>query len=270
MAKKMETEIVPGGGVAAEIWDNAESTFVPALKKGLPPAKRKAAVRQVLQTSNLMSDRLPLINGEMLFEVHEGNYWKEWNYVDEHGNQQKYKNFDDYVEKELEMKRRKAYYLLKIYKKFVIELELPAEVLRDLSWTKAKEVTKVLDADNWKEILPKLHTMSTKEVRAMVKDMLGASGTTGGEEKFERMIFALSTDQEQNVAEALKVAQSLTGSEYSGVNIDMIATDFIAGKIGEGAEGALGKLDIIIKNIERAFGCTLEIKKIDEEHYASL
>jgi len=68
----------------------------------------------------------------------------------------------------------------------------------------------------------------------------------------------------------LKVAQSLTGSEYSGVNIDMIATDFIAGKIGEGAEGALGKLDIIIKNIERAFGCTLEIKKIDEEHYASL
>ena len=38
--------------IAVEIWDGAESTFVPALKKGLTVAQRKDAVRNVLQTSN--------------------------------------------------------------------------------------------------------------------------------------------------------------------------------------------------------------------------
>ncbi len=256
--------------IAVEIWDGAESTFVPALKKGLTVAQRKDAVRNVLQTSNTMSDRLPLINGEMLYEVHEGRYWDAWTYRED-GKDHEYANFDDYVERELDMKRRKAYYLLDIYKKFVVELKLPVEILRDLSWTKSKEIVKVIDEKNWKTLIPKLHTMTTNEVRDMVKTMQGKGGAkTAAEEKFDRMIFALAPDQHNNVQDALRVAQSLTGSQQAGNNLDMIAIDFIAGKIGEGAEGALGKLDIIIKSIERAFSCTLKVEQVDEEKYAKL
>ena len=44
----------------------------------------------------------------------------------------------------------------------------------------------------------------------------------------------------------------------TGRALDMIASDFLAGRIGEGDE-LVAKLDMHITNIERAFGVKLEV-----------
>jgi hypothetical protein len=272
-----EKELVVVSGVGADIWK--ESAFVPALRSDMSLAERKESCRELLRTAAKADDYLNLVSGEMLYEVNENAYWKDWTLKDElTGEERPYATFEEYADIELGLKRRKAYYLTKIYKRFVVELEVDREHLKDLQWSKAKIVEPLCTKENVLEILDKIKTMSKTAVEDYAKSLKageeGGDATTTTEaatEEFKIMKFKLAPTQYENVETALKIAGQLSGSDKEGNQLDMICSDFVAGNAGTGLQGALTNLNNSIQNLERAYGVKLNIESIvDEERYAKL
>lgn len=277
-----ESDITPyiAPGIGADLWKGSESTFVPVLAKDMPLAQRTQAVRDVLKQSMQIDDKLNLVQGELLYEASKNGYWKAWTYEDsDSGEFKNFETFEEYCEVELDMKRRKAFYLISIYQKFVVELGLPAEVLRELEWSKAKELTTIITDENWKGMLDKTKAMSVRKVKEMVDEMKGASkaptapatGTRAEAEPSSAMVsrtFRLHPEQAANVDNALKLAGSMTASEKDGHNLDLICSDFLSGSTESGLDGALTKLEIGIGNIERAFGVKLTVASVDASKLA--
>src|ERR1700730_14809923 len=72
--------------------------------------------------------------GRYLCEVRAGQYWRLENL----------KSFDEFLEKRFPGSRRKAYYLLAIHEHLT---RVPKQQLREVGWTKARELVKVARRD---------------------------------------------------------------------------------------------------------------------------
>ena len=72
--------------------------------------------------------------GQYLCEVRAGQYWRLENL----------KSFDEFLEKRFPESRRKAYYLLAIHEHLT---QVPKQQLREVGWTKARELVKVARRD---------------------------------------------------------------------------------------------------------------------------
>ena len=268
-----EKELVVTEGVGTNVLTSGLAQLKP-LNKDMSLEERRNTIRETLKEAVSIPDKLDVMSGEMLYEVKENEYWKAW-YVDdpETGESRPYSTFAEYSQTELDINKRKAYYLCDIYAKFVVELGLDKEILKQLQWSKAKELVPVINADNWTELLDKLKGMSVKQVQDMVREMAGKppreEGATDGKDEFVRISFMLTKDQSDNVKSALEVAKSMSGSDKPGNQLDMICLDFAAGAVDSGLDGALTKLNTVIKHVERAFGVKLDIKEVDSERYAA-
>jgi len=249
-----DTAIIPV--VARTIWENDKVSLSGVPNAEMSDEKRQVHVRDTAKQASIMGDRLGLVQGELLYEIQTRKYWEGWGFT----------SFDEYVEKELDFKRRKAYYLIKIYDKFVRELDLPIDILKEIEWAKAKELVPIVTKDNWKSLLKKTKKMTVGEITRMVKEK---TGKIKEGEKFLRQVFSLSEGQYANVQNALALAADMTGSSKPGNLIDLICSDFLAGKITEEEEvdvdEMLERADRHIKNMERAFGIVLKIEKLDGE-----
>jgi hypothetical protein len=274
-----EKEMVLVGGKTLDMWSELATTFSAELDADMPIEQRRDAVRTVLVGSTQADEKLALVQGELLYEARENGYWKDWTFTDEEGEDRSFGSFEEFCLNEMGMKKRKAYYLIEIYQKFVVDLDLPKDVLKDLQWSKAKALCKVIDEDNWSDLLDKIGSMSLRQVEEMVKAMKSGEGASGSRsiadkepsEEMVRINFKLHPDQAENVRAALDVAESMVGSDKKPSHaLDLICSDFMAGVAGTGLEGSLTKLDAIVKNIERAFGVELDVKGVDEDRYGGL
>lgn len=244
-----ENALVPV--LARKLWEEDALVLSGIPNSEVTEKVRSELIREAAKVGKVMGDRLALVQGELLYEISRKNYWSEWGF----------KTFDEYIEKELEFKRRKAFYLIIIYEKFVIELGLPLKELRNIEWSKAKELLKVITKENYKSLFAECKKKSVVEIHDMVLKMRGKS-TAIVSESFIPVHFSLTKEQSDNVEHALKIASEMAGSEKRGNLLDLIATDFLAGKVGEiDADSLLMTLDMHIKNIERSYGVTLEITK---------
>ena len=267
------TELVTVEGVMLDLWADSDSTFVSTLKKDMPIAARTKAVREVAQKVTHMEDRLHSVMGEMLYEISSNRYWKNWKYKDEEsGEKVAFTTFDEYIEKECEVKRRTAYYYISVYEKFIIELGIPAAKMRTLEWSKAKELIGIINKENWSKLLADIKGMTVRQVRSYVADKKGVALPKGevSTDTKNRLTFQLTDEQYESVQQALKVAESLTTSDKQGNLLDTICTSFVAESGGSGIEAGLIKLDTILRSLERTFAVTLELKNVDDDRYASL
>ena len=257
------TDLIVSTGRGLEVWEETSTVFT-NLQEGLSPEERKSQVRQTMAAAIGIDDRLNLVAGELLYEVAHNEYWKDW----------EFESFAEYCEAELNMRDRKAKYLISIYDKFVIELNLPTEILLDLQWSKAKELVSVITEDNWADLISDLHEMTVKEVKSKVKEMKGVPKITddskSSEDISERVVFNLSKEQAENISTALGLAGTMCGSDKTGNQLDLICSDFLASSAGEGLAGAIDKLDFHIKSLSRTFGVEIKIETVDSERYAEL
>lgn len=260
--------VVDGVGVSLVV-----SGFTRQLSKDMPIEERRGAIRQILRDSVKMPGKMDVLVGETLYEVHKNKYWKEYEFSDPTGEIRPYASFDEYVEVEVGLKKRKAYYLTSIYEKFAVELGLAPEILRTLDWSKAILLLKVITPDNWSDLLAKTADMTAEQVKALVRSMLGttSSGDSGdGEDVFDKITFRLSLPQAENVRKALEIAAGMCGSEKGGHQLDLICTAFIADAAGSGLRGGLVQLGQVKQAIERAFAVTIDITGVDEVRYKDL
>jgi len=273
VATTAEPEVIPGAlvipeGRALDMWSGVDSTFVPALQKEMTPDERRETVRRVAVTAQLADDTLDLVLGELLYEVNRNNYWTDWDTPGEDG-PRKYKDFHEYAELELGMKRSTARYRIQVYEKFVIELDLDKDILRSLDWSKGRLLLPVIDKANADGLLKKLKEMTYREVAAMVKEMRGLSKDTDSD-GLATLVFKLYPEQLENVENAINIAKGMAKSEKPGHALDMICADFVGSAVGSTPDGALVSLGVLIKNIERAYGVSLEVKAVDEDRYAEM
>ncbi len=261
---------------------------------------RAKVMRTYVQQVFAVEDKLQIVQSEALYEIQQNEYWKNWDFVDSAGNARKFLTFDEYVESELSYSRRKAYNLLSIYKKLVIELALPKEKIASIEWSKAAFVLKIIDSSNWADVIEKITTSSKTEVEAWAKSYgkpkaIAATPTvtttetkvnpeTGAletvvvetpvnsptgtvnttEETFKSFKVSLLTEQKELVEKAMKLAKDQTSSESPGHALSLICAEYLTSHAGSTFEDYLGRLSFHIENLEKVFGVKLEVKEIND------
>jgi hypothetical protein len=155
--------------------------------------------------------------GEYLCEVRAKQYWRL----------EKLKSFDEFLEKRFADSRRKAYYLMTIHEHLT---RVPKPQLREMGWTKARELVKVARKDGAEfACAPWVHKakeLPREEFRREVERHL-----TGKEmEAWEILYFKVYKSQLTVVEKALETAALMLGTDKSrGYCLEMICADFLAG-----------------------------------------
>ena len=155
--------------------------------------------------------------GRYLCEVRAGQYWR----ID------KMKSFDEFLEKKFPNSRRMAYYIMAIHEHLP---RVPKQQLREMGWTKARELAKVARREGERfESAPWVHkaqALPKEEFRREVEKHLTGRET----EPWELLYFKLYKSQLKVVEQALETAGLMLGSDKSrGYCLEMICADFLAG-----------------------------------------
>ena len=155
--------------------------------------------------------------GEYLCEVRVKQYWRLENL----------KSFDEFLEKRFADSRRKAYYLMTIHEHLT---RVPKPELREMGWTKARELVKVARKDGdafasctW---VHKAKELPREEFKREVERHLTGKET----EPWEILYFKVYKSQLSVVEKALETAGLMLGTDKSrGYCLEMICADFLAG-----------------------------------------
>jgi hypothetical protein len=155
--------------------------------------------------------------GEYLCEVRAKQYWRL----------ERLASFDNFLAKRFPGSRRKAYYLMTIHEHL---MRVPKPQLREIGWTKARELVKVARRDGpefacapW---VHKAKELPREEFRREVERHLTGKET----EPWEIIYFKLYKSQISVVEQALETAALMLGTDKSrGYCFEMICADFLAG-----------------------------------------
>ena len=155
--------------------------------------------------------------GEYLCEVRAKQYWRL----------EKLNSFDEFLEKRFVDSRRKAYYLMAIHEHLT---RVPKPQLREMGWTKARELVKVARKDGAEfACAPWVH--KAKELpREQFKREVERHLTGKETEPWEILYFKVYKSQLLVVEKALETAALMLGTDKSrGYCLEMICADFLAG-----------------------------------------
>ena len=100
--------------------------------KDTPLTERSTVLRDVLNKAAFIDNKLQLAVGEALYEVKTNGYWKDWKIEN---TENLFGSFDQFVEQEMKMKKRKSAYLIDIYSTFIVKLGIPKQELSCLLYT---------------------------------------------------------------------------------------------------------------------------------------
>jgi hypothetical protein len=155
--------------------------------------------------------------GEYLCEVRSKQYWRL----------ERLKSFDEFLAKRFPDSRRKAYYLMTIHEHLT---RVPKPQLREIGWTKARELVKVARRDGpefacapW---VHKAKELPKEQFQREVERHLTGKET----ESWEIIYFKLYKSQLAVVERAIETAGLMLGTDKSrGYCLEMICADFLAG-----------------------------------------
>jgi hypothetical protein len=155
--------------------------------------------------------------GEYLCEVRSKQYWRL----------ERLKSFDEFLAKRFADSRRKAYYLMTIHEHLT---RVPKPQLREIGWTKARELVKVARRDGAEfACAPWVHkakALPREQFQREVERHLTGKET----ESWEIIYFKLYKSQLPDVEKALETAGLMLGTDKSrGYCLEMICADFLAG-----------------------------------------
>ena len=155
--------------------------------------------------------------GEYLCEVRAKQYWRL----------EKLNSFDEFLEKRFVDSRRKAYYLMTIHEHLT---RVPKPQLREMGWTKARELVKVARKDGVEFIcapwVHKAKELPKEQFKREVERHLTGKET----EAWEIIYFKLYKSQLPVVEKAIETAALMLGTDKSrGYCLEMICADFLAG-----------------------------------------
>jgi hypothetical protein len=155
--------------------------------------------------------------GEYLCEVRAKQYWKL----------ERLNSFDEFLARRFPDSRRKAYYLMTIHEHLT---RIPKPQLREMGWTKARELVKVARRDGaeftcaaW---VHKARELPREQFKREVERHLTGKET----EPYEIIYFKVYKSQLPVIEKALETTALMLGTDKSrGYCLEMICADFLAG-----------------------------------------
>ena len=142
-----------------------------------------------------------------------------------------FEKFPEFVESRFGIKRSKAFHLIGIYNG-LLESGVPWEEVKDVGWSKLKELVNVMTKKNVKGWVKRAKDMTVMQLIAYIKDQNAGDGTKGSEsdaKKISSMTFKVHDDQKELINQALDKAKTETGSEFPAVALEAISMDYLAG-----------------------------------------
>lgn len=183
-----------------------------------------------------------------LTEVHSSKLYQKFGF----------KTWKQYVEEEVDFNVRKADYLVSIAN-WIKSLPNGGEQwVGSLGWTKAKELTQVVDSNNFHEWKEKVAGLSYREIKDLLNKNSKKSETIetgdeveGNNEELHKKIFSLYRPQLKNLNEALTKAKSIAETSKDGHALDLICTSFLSDNVDS------KDLSSILSKIEKIFDVVL-------------
>lgn len=145
-----------------------------------------------------------------------------------------YETFREYVEDRLGISYRAASYHIKIYE-VLTDLGIPWSKVRDVGWSKLKELVRIIDADNLDGWLAFAKASTLVQVVEAVREALAANEGDGPSQtapkdgsKTSRMSFTLHEDQRSTIAKALDAAMEDAETESDAVALETICSTYLS------------------------------------------
>lgn len=231
-------------------------------------------LRTNLATISKKRDTMQLTLSQLLWTVKKTGVWRGWGQQTSSGFEP-YNSFDTYLEHELAIRPRRAAYLVELYDKCIIELDIDPKVLANAHWSKVIYIVKFLTEDNHEEILEKISKMTQSEVIRWAKSLRAGVVSTempppsepAKKEEAPKSItvnISFTPEQYATLSAALAVAEKTTGVYENSHNLVIMAQEFLSSydaaptpeQLLEGARRTIACL----KNV---YGVEIEIKAVD-------
>lgn len=222
----------------------------------LSPAESMKVLDQIrVLRDRIDSDYLEL--SELLFLTYQQQLYAHWGK----------ETFEQFVNDELGFGLRKAQYLIGIHDYYVNEIG-SAEVLekvKELGWTKAKELRGVVTEDNYEQWVELAQTHSVEDLkeevkRNLMKDKDGGfdeDGETAAPKEPSKLVkIKFVGEQYDNFIEATDRASSMCNSEKLNHIVDLICTDWLASNAFT-TEGRNADLGAYLGKFEEQLGLRL-------------
>lgn len=176
--------------------------------------------------------------GGILAVIDVNSYWKE------SGEE----NFKAFIESQFNLQYRKAMYLMNIYN-CLVESGVEWEQVKDLGWTKLKEICGKLtleNVDTWVELAKKCTTV---QLIAEIKNRDGdgnlkepkADKDEADTPEVSTRTFQVHIEQKQTINDAVGKAKEELGTEHDNSAITHICEQYLQGKLGKKAPAAKAK-----------------------------
>lgn len=166
----------------------------------------------------------------------------------------KYGTFEEYVDNELGISLRKAHYFVSMVRWFRIDVgdESIIERVKQLGWSKAKELVSVVTTENADEWLKKAQEMTVAQLSEACKASLRSGNTSGDGEQIQvaRKTFKFVNDQVEVVTAALEHAATIANSESAGHLLTLICQDYLSSSVrpkdGKTREAYLKRMEMLL------------------------
>jgi hypothetical protein len=145
--------------------------------------------------------------------------------------EKQYKTFREYIEKEHGLEYRKATYWIAIYNALA-KSDVPWKKVKEVGWTKLKEIAKVLTVENVDEWVDKAKQVNTLTLQDMVKKETSGSDDAGAPAETEKVTtktFKVHSGQKEVIETAIKKAKEASGTEVDTVALEFICQDYLGG-----------------------------------------
>jgi hypothetical protein len=158
----------------------------------------------------------------LLSEAYHKAYYTRWGYTD----------FQQFAEKETSTGYRKAMYLIKMWDR-ATALKIPEDRMKDIPWTKLRNVVPLMDADNKEELLQAAETMSVRELDSKIKQTKAC-----GKESSSVTTLKVEIMEEfaSGILDAIEAAKEMLGTQNTATALYHICTDWMEQQEGEMGE----------------------------------
>lgn len=147
-------------------------------------------------------------------------------------------SFRALIESRFNMHYRKAMYLINIYKNLV-EKQIPWNTVKDVGWTKLKELASILTPKNVDSWVAKAKKKTVIQLIEEIKkaEAKGKDAGESGPSTLTTMTFKLHEDQKEAVRSMLDKAKEETKTEFDNVALYNVAQAFLGETVTINAEG---------------------------------
>ena len=151
-----------------------------------------------------------------------------------------YENFRSFCETKLGIPYRKSMYWIHIYEA-LIESGISWNKVKDVGWTKLKDLASILNVDNVDEWVQRALTSTVHQLQELIKKSQAGTLANSGIEPTDdapdagtkstvtTITFKVHADQKTLIEEAVVKAKSEAKTEHSGVALESICMNYLSG-----------------------------------------